>query len=83
MFSLFYHENIRCGNSLEASRRDASNEYYSVCFRGEIGNKFFLDICCSHIETNKIFLCQVQLELQKILNMTLEGKEQTHILKRA
>ena len=33
---LFLHDNICCGYSLEAPRRGASNEYYSICFRGEI-----------------------------------------------
>ena len=33
---LFHHENISCGYSLEASRRDASNEHHNKLFRGEI-----------------------------------------------
>ena len=33
---VFLHENIYCGYSLGVPRRNASNKYQNVCFRGEI-----------------------------------------------
>ena len=36
MFFLFLYENIYCGSSLEMPHWGTSNEYYSICFHGEI-----------------------------------------------
>ena len=35
-FALFLHKNLVCGYSVEASRREVSNEYNTMFFSGEL-----------------------------------------------
>ena len=36
IFSLFLHENISCGYSLEVPWQGTSNDYHNICFHGEL-----------------------------------------------